>query len=96
LHSEFDRSQERFIYLSGLDNYALIEPVMKYGSADIPVLTKRQIFDADKKGNSFAVKRNEDAANSFIALLLKQHPHFLEQLEFELPYFYLNKERFFK
>ncbi|GEO11844.1 DEAD/DEAH box helicase [Segetibacter aerophilus] len=93
-HSEFNGLQERFVYLSGLDNYVLIEPVMKYGSADIPVLTKRQIFSVDKKGNSFAVKRNEDAENNFVALLLKQHPHFLEQLEFELPYFYLHKERF--
>lgn len=80
--------------LSGLDNNVLIEPVMKYGSADIPVRTKRQIFGADKKGNAFAVTRNEDAENNFIALLLKQHSHFLEQLEFELPYFYLHKERF--
>lgn len=93
-HSGFNGPQERFVYLSGLDNYVLIEPVMKYGSADIPVLTKRQIFSVDKKGNSFAVKRNEDAENDFVALLLKQHPHFLEQLEFELPYFYLHKERF--
>ncbi|MCW3112821.1 MAG: hypothetical protein JWR18_1217, partial [Segetibacter sp.] len=92
--SEFDGPQERFIYLSGLDNYVLIEPVMKYGSGDIPVLTKRQLFGVDKKGNSFTVKRNENAENNFIALLLKQHPHFEEQLEFELPYFYLHKERF--
>ncbi|MCW3107436.1 MAG: ATP-dependent helicase, partial [Segetibacter sp.] len=92
--SEFNGPQERFIYLSGLDNYVLIEPVMKYGSGDIPVLTKRQISGADKKGNTFTVKRNENAENNFIALLLKQHPHFEEQLEFELPYFYLHKERF--
>jgi SNF2 family DNA or RNA helicase len=93
-HSEFNGPQERFIYLSGLDNYVLIEPVMKYGSADIPVLTKRQIFGADKKGKSFTVKRDEDAENNFTALLLKQHPDFFEQLEFELPYFYLHKDRF--
>jgi SNF2 family DNA or RNA helicase len=93
-HSEFNGLQERFIYLSGLDNYVLIEPVMKYGSADIPVLTKRQIFGADKKGKAFTVKRDEDAENNFTALLLKQHPDFFEQLEFELPYFYLHKDRF--
>jgi SNF2 family DNA or RNA helicase len=93
-HSEFNGPQERFIYLSGLDNYVLIEPVMKYGSADIPVLTKRQIFGADKKGKAFTVKRDEDAENNFTALLLKQHPDFFEQLEFELPYFYLHKDRF--
>jgi hypothetical protein len=92
--SEFSGPLERLIYLSGLDNYVLIEPVMKYGSGDIPVLTKRQIFGVDKKGNTFTVQRNEDAENDFVALLLKQHPHFEEQLEFDPPYFYLHKERF--
>jgi len=91
---EFNVGVERSIFLSGLDNYVLIEPMIKYGSADIPVLTKRQVYGTDKKGNAFAVKRDEAAENDFIALLLKQHPHFLEQLTFELPYFYLHKERF--
>jgi SNF2 family DNA or RNA helicase len=92
--SEFNSHLERFIYLSGLDTYVLIEPVMKYGSADIPVLTKRQIVGVDKKGKAFTVKRNEDAENNFVALLMKQHPDFEGQLDFEAPYFYLHKERF--
>jgi SNF2 family DNA or RNA helicase len=85
---------EKFIYLSDLDNYVLINPVMKYGPVEIPVLTRRQIYSQDTEGEVFAVDRNRDAEMKFIALLLKQHEDFEEQLETDLPYFYLHKRRF--
>lgn len=85
---------EKFIYLSDLDNYVLINPVMKYGDVEIPVLTKRQIYTQDSEGEVFAVDRDNNAEIKFISLLLKQHEDFGEQLETDLTYFYLHKKRF--
>ncbi|KIC93852.1 DEAD/DEAH box helicase [Flavihumibacter solisilvae] len=85
---------EKLIYLSDLDSYVMINPVMKYGMAEIPVLTKRQIYAQDGEGKLFTVKRNDDAEINFTALLLKQHPDFEEQLQNDLTYFYLHKQRF--
>jgi SNF2 family DNA or RNA helicase len=87
-------SLEKFIYLSDLDNYVIINPVMKYGPVEIPVLTKRQIYSQDSEGEVFAVERDRNAEVNFLALLLKQHEDFEEQLETDLPYFYLHKRRF--
>ncbi|THU33410.1 DEAD/DEAH box helicase [Niastella caeni] len=87
-------SLEKFIYLSDLDNYVLINPVLKYGTVEIPVLTKRQIYIKDSEGEVFAVERDRDAEVNFIALLLKQHEDFEEQLDTDPPHFYLHKQRF--
>ena len=85
---------EKLIYLSELGNYVMIDPVMKYGNVEIPVRTKRQLYVTDADGKVQTMYRNEEAETRFIALLLKQHPHFLEQLDNDLRYFYLHKERF--
>jgi len=93
-NSDLNSSQEKFIYLSDLDNYVIIEPIITYGSTEIPILSKKQIYSRDNKGVIFTVNRNEEAEIAFTALLIKQHPHFEEQLEFDLPYFYLHRQRF--
>ncbi|WP_247236661.1 DEAD/DEAH box helicase [Telluribacter sp. SYSU D00476] len=90
----FDQSPEKFIYLSDLGEYVLINPVMRYGDIDIPVLTKRQIYTQDIRGNLFGVTRDGRAEDEFIALLIQQHPDFWEQMENPLQYFYLHKTRF--
>lgn len=92
--SGFNDSLEKLIYLSDLDNYVLINPVLKYGKVEIPVLTKRPIYSKDSEGEVFAVERDRDAEVKFIAQLLQQHGDFEEQLETDLPYFYLHKRRF--
>lgn len=90
---EFNKSQEKLIYLSDLGSYVMIDPVMKYGNVEISVLTKRQVYGTDPKGNMFSVKRDDKAEIQFIALLLRQHPDFEEQLQTDLRYFYLHKDR---
>jgi SNF2 family DNA or RNA helicase len=90
----FDEVPESLIYLSDLGNYVLINPVMKYGEAEIPVLTKRQIYALDKAGNPFGIERDNRTEDDFVALIVRQHPDFPEQLENPLPYFYLHKSRF--
>lgn len=87
-------SVERLIYLSDLDHYVMINPVMRYGEIEIPVLSKRQIYAQDGKGELFSVQRNVEEEVRFTALLMKQHPYFEEQLDDDLPYFHLHRQRF--
>lgn len=88
----FDQALEKIIYLSDLENFVLITPVIKYGTIEVPVLSKKQIYATDSNGNAFTLDRDEAVEIQFTAALLKQHPDFYEQLNNES--FYLHKERF--
>lgn len=88
----FREKEECVIYLQESGNHILITPVMRYGSVEVPVLSKKQIIAEDEKGNKFTVSRNDEAEIAFIALISRQHEHFSEQLELES--FYLHRERF--
>jgi len=88
----FSRENEQLIYLSDLDNYILITPVMRYGNIEIPVLSKKQIYSTDSKGKPFTVERDDELEVQFTATLLRQHPDFYDQLGKD--HFYLSKERF--
>lgn len=85
---------QRIIYLSDLKNYVMIVPVIRYGEIEIPIRTQRQVHTTNKKGKEVLLPRNDDAERAFTALLLSQHPHFEEQLENDLHYFYLHRDRF--
>lgn len=85
---------ERLIYLSDHEQHVAINPVMKYGDIEIPVLSKRQVYVKGIHGDLVAFSRNDDAEIQFIALLIRQHPDFEEQLDNDLTYFYLSKQRF--
>lgn len=90
--SKFDNSTEQLIYLSDSEDYVLITPVMRYGNIEVPVLSKKQIFATDQLGKIFKVDRHQDDELKFIGTLIRQHPHFEEQLEHNA--FYLHKKRF--
>ena len=85
---------EKIIYLSDFGQDISIVPVIRYGDVEIPVRTKRQIISSDEKGKEYIVQRDTKEEDQFIALLLKQHPDFEDQLENPLQYFYLHKKRF--
>lgn len=89
-----DQAPRKMIYLSDHGDYVCIEPVMSYGGIEIPLLSKKQIELEDTKGNPLSTKRNLNAEDLFIAQLTRQHPHFVEQLDNPLLYFYLHKTRF--
>ena len=93
-NSNPDISEARFIYLSELGDFIIIDPIMRYGEIDIPIRTKRLVYASDEKGKMFTVNRNDTAEIKFTALLVQQHPYIEEQLEDELPYFYLHRKRF--
>jgi len=90
----FGAEVEKQIYLENLGNYVLLTPVMRYGEAEIPVRTKRQIHGEDEKGRLFLVKRDNPAETHFLSIIVRQHPFFEEQLLNELPYLYLHRKRF--
>ena len=92
--SDFKNPFEKIIYLSDFGQHISIVPVIRYGEVEMPVRTKRQIISSDEKGKEYIVKRDGQAEDQFIALLLKQHPDFEEQLDNPLQYFYLHKKRF--
>ncbi|NEU07354.1 DEAD/DEAH box helicase family protein [Flavihumibacter sp. R14] len=92
--SDFGSPFEKIIYLSDFAQHISIVPVIRYGDVEIPVRTKRQIISSDEKGKEYIVKRDGQEEDRFIALLLKQNPDFVEQLDNPLQYFYLHKKRF--
>ncbi len=88
----FDRETEWIIYLSEEENHIGITPVICYGATEVPVLRRKQVYATDKKGNTFLVARDDKEELQFLSLLIRQHPDFAEQLDFE--HFYLHKEHF--
>jgi len=92
IEQKFDQSTEKIIYLSNSDNYVLINPVMRYGNVEVPVLSRKQIYATDQAGNAFLVKRNKEDELTMVTTLIRQHPYFEEQLN--EGYFYLDKKRF--
>ncbi|SDI36714.1 DEAD/DEAH box helicase [Chryseobacterium jejuense] len=84
---------ERVIYLRQQENYIGITPVMKYGQVEVPVYSRKQIFDTDQNGNPFKVERNDAAEARFTSLVMQQHPDFEEQMD-GYQYFYLHRDKF--
>ncbi|WP_285008249.1 DEAD/DEAH box helicase [Pedobacter faecalis] len=76
----FDLENEQIIYLSESEDFVLLTPVMKYGSLEIPVLSRKQIRSKDKFGKAFTLKRDEDRELQFLANIMHAHPYFQEQV----------------
>ncbi len=91
---EAEHSLEKIIYLSDFGSQVMIIPVMRYGEAEIPVRSGRQVYQLDSKGNEFMIYRDNHEEIAFTSLLIKQHPFLEEQLTNGLQYFYLHKKRF--
>ncbi len=85
---------ERLLYLSDFGPHVMIIPVVRYGEAEVAIRTEKQVTAVDAGGNDFLVPRDDGLEAAFLGLLLKQHPHFAEQLANQLYYFYLHKSHF--
>lgn len=90
---EQDFRTEPVIYLRQEGDFISITPVMKYGSVEIPVYSRRQVFDTDANGNSFKIERDHGSEVQLTSLIMQQHPDFKEQIEAH-EYFYLHKNLF--
>lgn len=84
---------EKVVYLRQQDNYIGITPVMKYGQVEVPVYSRKQLFDTDQNGNLFKIERNDSAEARFTSLIMQQHPDFEEQMD-GYQYFYLHRDKF--
>lgn len=85
---------DQLLYLSDNGTYVQITPVVRYGDIEIPVRSKRLIYDKDEKGRPFYMARNESLEERFLQVIVRVHPDLLEQLSNSLPYFYLPKTLF--
>ncbi len=92
VENNFDETRGKLIYLSDSGDYILITPVMRYGTVEVPVLSQQQIYAVDGRGNPFTVQRDGSLEAGFTSMLMRQHPHFEEQLQQEC--FYLHKKHF--
>ncbi|GAB3882181.1 DEAD/DEAH box helicase [Spirosoma agri] len=88
----FSQERERIMYLADSEHYVLITLVMKYGTVEVPILSKRLIYSVDSQGKPFMVARDEEAEVQFLMALLSQHPDFHDQLG--QSQFYLHKKHF--
>ncbi len=85
---------EALIYIEQEGSYILITPVMRYGMLEVPVYSRKQLFDRDANGNTVKIARDFDAEARLCRLCQLQHADFTEQLQ-ESTYFYLHKNIFF-
>ncbi|WP_300599891.1 DEAD/DEAH box helicase [Niabella sp.] len=84
---------KRIIYLGQEGNFVSITPVMQYGSAEVPVYSRKQLFDTDQNGNTFKIERDPEAETRLTAIVMEQHTDFATQIE-EHEYFYLHRNLF--
>lgn len=89
--TSLEQKTEKILYLSDTDNYVLITPVMKYGDLEIPVLSRKQLYLIDLKGQPFTIPRNEEAELQFTTSLIRQQPDFQET---NGDHYYLHKSQF--
>ncbi|SHF80258.1 Superfamily II DNA or RNA helicase, SNF2 family [Cnuella takakiae] len=87
-------AQERIIYLSDLGQYVIINPVMRYGSIEVPIRSKKAVYLPDARGRMMAMQRDEKAEDNFLGFMIRQHSLFYEQMEDGLTCFYLHRDRF--
>ncbi|MBO9595356.1 MAG: DEAD/DEAH box helicase [Niabella sp.] len=83
----------RILYLQQEGHFVSITPVMKYGLVEIPVYSRKQLFDTDQNGNVFKIERDQEAEIRFTALVMEQHADFAKQIDAH-EYFYLHKDQF--
>ncbi|CAN5378477.1 hypothetical protein BH11BAC3_BH11BAC3_01980 [soil metagenome] len=91
-HHGFDEPPQQLIYLSEEGPHILISPVVRYGEVEVSVLSKRQLYARDEKGNAFIVERDEVLENNFTALMLQTYNDFAGQIHEQA--FYLSKKEF--
>lgn len=86
-----EETREKIIYLAEADNFISFTPVMRYGTVEIPVFSRKQRYATDSLGNPFSVQRCQEEELSLLSALARQHPSFQDQLRDEA--FYLHKSR---
>ena len=83
---------QKKVYLADAEDYIQLVPVVDYNQIEVPILSKKQIYTQDAKGNSYLIDRDEQLELGFLSVLLRQNPDFEEQLG--LDSFYIHRSKF--
>lgn len=92
IDSGFEEESKKLIYLSESGDYVLLTPVIRYGSVEVPIRSKKRIYAIDEVGEAFEVERDERTEINMLLTLNAQHPTFADQDGFD--YYYLHKKHF--
>jgi hypothetical protein len=76
----FDQPPARLLYLSDAGPLVELLPVLRYGSREVAILSRRQVLATDERGRAFVLARDAEAEARFLAALLPHYPGFQEQL----------------
>lgn len=85
--------QQRIVYFSHQGSYVNVTPIMRYGSVEVPLYSKRNITAIDANGNLYRAERDKTQEDLFLSQVMRMHETFPEQLS-ERTYFYLHYEQF--
>jgi len=89
---KLEKNIRKKIYLADAEEYIQLVPVVDYNQVEVPILSKKQIYTQDAKGNSYIIDRDEQLEIGFLSVLLRQCPDFEEQLN--LDSFYIHRKHF--
>ncbi len=67
---------EKHLYLSESDNYILLTPAIRYGEAEIPLLSRRTLYETLPDGSREERPRNQWLERGFAKLMQDLHPEF--------------------
>ncbi|WP_375433981.1 DEAD/DEAH box helicase [uncultured Hymenobacter sp.] len=82
----FDQAPQKLLYLSDAGAHVELLPVMRYGTKEVSILSRKQLFAVDELGNPFALERDDVAERRFANALLRHYPDFQEQMQFDSLY----------
>lgn len=89
---KLEENLQKKIYLADAEDFIQIVPVVSYNQIEVPILSKKQIYTQDAKGNSYLIERDDKLELGFLSVLIRQHPDFEEQLN--LDSFYIHRQHF--
>jgi SNF2 family DNA or RNA helicase len=80
IESGLNEIPEKLLYLSQAGNDIQLIPAMRYGSVEVSVMSQKQIYTYDSKGNAITIVRDDAAENNLLATIIKLIPELNEQL----------------
>ncbi|MDF7812047.1 DEAD/DEAH box helicase [Hymenobacter sp. YC55] len=80
----FDQAPQKLLYLSDAGAHVEVLPVMRYGTMEVSILSRKQLFAVDELGAPFALERDDTAERRFAMLLLRHYPDFQEQMQHDV------------
>lgn len=83
---------EKHLYLTESDNYIVITPAVHYGESEVPLLSRRTLYETLPEGSREERPRNEWLERGYIKLLQDLHPEFDPNSGRE--FFYLHRNEF--